>query len=703
MATEKLNINGWDAGWPTGLLSNVDEAIADADAQTVGTNITGDVVIFDLDPTALIDGDEVTDVGITVRATCSGLGFDLGYLDVELLIGGAAQGAAQRTSSMVGTQNHVLSSASWDSDWTQAQLEGMQVRVTTVLTGGNGDTPTWTIDCIDVDVTYTPSVVPTAAATLAIASEVPVATVSADSPVFSPAAAAVSIAGQSPPLGLALPVAEVDIRVRPTPSYVNPLQLRLNPTGWDNGWPTGFLSNIDEPVASADGQTISSTTQNEAVTLDFAGAASTITATDTVIDVQFLVRARQPSIPAAYGLNSVVYIGGAPLISGAQKIYPTFSDEPFEWDIISQNGFDDGQPVPWTAAELEQLQIKFLYGNNTVGTETFIDAVDAIITYSPQSPLIITPPTAELTVAGYAPVSKYDVTTEPLLGTLTLAGQAVDYRRTDSAITEEDALTLTGLTPVYRVDFLPLPLLGTLALTGEANVKVVNHLALPAATSLVLAGEIPVSEATADWVTLPARVALTLAPEAPLRQDGINDLVGPLVGSAVVAGYVPTLDVTFDRIAYPAQAAVVLAGVAPTAVKSQVTELPGSVALSLAANVPVSSIKTIIPVSEVDLSFASVRPQLGGLNAELTLATQLPLRVVGKLAAPAATSLTLAGQTPIRIYNDPTPLSAYIQLAGYAPTLTFSTILAPGGQGLISVTVDYSIEIIATPTNILLE
>jgi hypothetical protein len=37
MATEILNINGWDSGWPTGSVSNVDEATAGADGASVST------------------------------------------------------------------------------------------------------------------------------------------------------------------------------------------------------------------------------------------------------------------------------------------------------------------------------------------------------------------------------------------------------------------------------------------------------------------------------------------------------------------------------------------------------------------------------------------------------------------------------------------------------------------------------------------
>ncbi len=60
MATEKLYPNGWDSGWPLGLLSNIDEPLNNPDGQTIATSSSNDDVTLDLDNTAITDLDTVT-------------------------------------------------------------------------------------------------------------------------------------------------------------------------------------------------------------------------------------------------------------------------------------------------------------------------------------------------------------------------------------------------------------------------------------------------------------------------------------------------------------------------------------------------------------------------------------------------------------------------------------------------------------------
>ena len=48
MATQVNHINGWDSGWPTGSLANIDEAVAGADGFSISTTIDTDVVVLDI-------------------------------------------------------------------------------------------------------------------------------------------------------------------------------------------------------------------------------------------------------------------------------------------------------------------------------------------------------------------------------------------------------------------------------------------------------------------------------------------------------------------------------------------------------------------------------------------------------------------------------------------------------------------------------
>ena len=704
MAIQKLNVNGWDAGWETGAYTNIDEAVANADGQSIATIIPSNVVVLELDPnTSIIVGDRVLGLDVTLRCNVSGAGSGTeGALLVELLINGSAQGAAESTGNLTASyQNILLSSASWDQDFVPSQIDLLQLRVTASRTVGTG-TLTWRVDCADVDITYLPSAVPTGAATLAITSEAPLATVSEDSPVRTPSAAATVLAGQAPPLTGRITVPTGSLSVEGAPSYLNPLTVQLQPNAWDNGWPTGLLSNIDEPTTTPDGQTISTNQPNDVTFIGFDDADGLLDATDDVLGIRITARTKRVgATPSNAYVSLNLYIDGVSQ-GGAGYTQTTDVFQNIQFLPTATNAFSNWLQ-PWTIAQLATVQVRLEAGNlDPLVDQIVVDGIDVIITYTPQSPLIAQPPTSELGITGAAPALFGEGFVEPLIGTATLAGQAVTIRRTDSALINEAALALTRYTPKAIVNFLPLPLLGTLALTGKTPVKVVDHLASPAAVSLALAGKVPTSDATGDVVALPARVALTLATEAPLAKDVDNEITGPPVGSRVIDGKVPVLDVTTSVFSQPAQAPVTLTGAAPAAVGSQVRAIT-TATLSLAAQLPSRSLGTPIPVTEVDLTFDSVRPQIGGLNAELTLAAQLPLRIVTHLAVPAAAALTLTGQTPIRVFNDPVPLTGAAQLAGYAPTLSFSTILAPGGPGLISLTVDYSIEIIATPTDILIE
>jgi hypothetical protein len=155
MATEILNINGWDSGWPTGAVANVDEAIAAADGSVVECATEGDIVVFDLTNTGLTDADTITQLDITFRARETSAASGDNSIDVEFLVGAAVQGNAQNVVLTTDFQDFSLSTDAWDTDWTQAQLDGAQVRCTSVQTG-MPSAGGWQVDCLDVVVTYTP-------------------------------------------------------------------------------------------------------------------------------------------------------------------------------------------------------------------------------------------------------------------------------------------------------------------------------------------------------------------------------------------------------------------------------------------------------------------------------------------------------------------------------------------------------------------
>jgi hypothetical protein len=154
MAVETLLPNSDDLGWPTGTFADIDEGIASADAAVMSTTIDNDVLVVDLGATAIADADTVNTVTIKVHGRSTGSGGKDSFI-IEWLIGGVAQGGAFTTAVLTGSHaTYSATDAGWNSDWTQAQLNGAQVQITANQTG-KATAATWEIDAIDVDIDYT--------------------------------------------------------------------------------------------------------------------------------------------------------------------------------------------------------------------------------------------------------------------------------------------------------------------------------------------------------------------------------------------------------------------------------------------------------------------------------------------------------------------------------------------------------------------
>ena len=157
MATETLNINAIDSAFsdPNGAVTDIDEPISGADGNSYGTTTEDDVATFGLTPTALTDAHTINSVTLTVRAQKGGTAGNERF-QVDLLIGGVVQGSQQSTGNLTTSfANYTgINDAGWNSDWTQAELNGMQVRLTAIQ-AGMGGTQVTDLDCIDVIVDYT--------------------------------------------------------------------------------------------------------------------------------------------------------------------------------------------------------------------------------------------------------------------------------------------------------------------------------------------------------------------------------------------------------------------------------------------------------------------------------------------------------------------------------------------------------------------
>lgn len=157
MATETLRPNGDNAGWSTGGWADVDEGMpGDDDTTKVTETARNTAMLFDLTASAITDADTVNSVTVEMRARCDLASGD-SDIAVQIYIGGVAQGAQVQlgvTSSWASYTG--LNDAGWNSDWTAAQLAGMQVEIDTTQ-GGMPTTDLWEVSAIDVIIDYTPA------------------------------------------------------------------------------------------------------------------------------------------------------------------------------------------------------------------------------------------------------------------------------------------------------------------------------------------------------------------------------------------------------------------------------------------------------------------------------------------------------------------------------------------------------------------
>ena len=154
MTIEFLYPSGDDNGWPTNDWTDIEESIASADGVALETGVDDDIVLIDLDNTALTDAHTINSVTVKILAKDTSPGTK-NSLVVDLFIGGAGQGpvtSANLTASY-GTVT-LVDATNWDIDWTAAQLNGMQLQIRANQTG-KGEEATWHIDAIDVEVDYT--------------------------------------------------------------------------------------------------------------------------------------------------------------------------------------------------------------------------------------------------------------------------------------------------------------------------------------------------------------------------------------------------------------------------------------------------------------------------------------------------------------------------------------------------------------------
>lgn len=154
MTIETLLPSGDNDGWPTNNWDDMDTTIATPSGVALETTIDNDVVLIDLTDSAITDADTVNSVTVKIRAKDTSVSTK-DQLIVNLFIGGVGQGPIT-SSNLISTYTTVtlVDVTNWDIDWTATQLDGMQLEITANQTG-KGESATWHMDEIEVDIDYT--------------------------------------------------------------------------------------------------------------------------------------------------------------------------------------------------------------------------------------------------------------------------------------------------------------------------------------------------------------------------------------------------------------------------------------------------------------------------------------------------------------------------------------------------------------------
>lgn len=148
----------------------------------------------------------------------------------------------------------------------------------------------------------------------------------------------------------------------------------LLPNGDNSGWPTGSYLDIDEGIASADANVLSTTTDNDLVIVDLGDSA--VVDGDTVTNVTIKIHGRSTG---SGGKDSFVVdwlIGGTPQGTAVTTTALTGSHATYTLNDIGWNG-------DWTASQMDGAQVRVKANQTGRGRAATweVDAMDVVVTY----------------------------------------------------------------------------------------------------------------------------------------------------------------------------------------------------------------------------------------------------------------------------------------------------------------------------------
>jgi hypothetical protein len=530
MATETLIINAIDSAFsdPNGAVTDIDEAVADADGSSYGTTTENDVADFGLTtPTLIEDADTVNSVTITVRAKKGGTASNERF-NVDLLIGGAVQGTQATTGNLTTSfANYTgINDTGWNSDWTLAQLTGMQVRLTAVQLGMAG-TQVTDLDCIDVIVDFTE-----AAGDETVLPPKGDLTLTGYIPVTGPDFA-INFDGVDDAIGIAdihdfdgTASFTVEIRMQADATQINAFgRLIAKTSSTDTGWDilvNDAAQRVEFGRDNVDGQEFASKAFVDDTPHHVAGVYD---GTDLQVFVDGVGGTKVGSSRSLPTSTSLLRLGRPSTTPGVGE-FTGILDEVRIWDHARTSaeinaykktrltGSESGLVGLWRLNEGTRTTIKDKVSGGSDGTFSDGDPTWVVSPFPALESYVASPPKGDLTLTGYIPT-----------------------------ITNESA---SG-------DKIVLPGKGDLTLTGyiPTLVQTFDHLLLPANGDLTLTGFLPTLVETDNKLAETPKGDLTLTGFLPVLAETDNKLAEPGNGDLTLTGFLPVLVETDNKLAEP--------------------------------------------------------------------------------------------------------------------------------------------------------
>ena len=457
MAVERLLPSGFTVAtlnWDNGLFSNIDEAVANADGQYIGTSLNFDLTGIEFnDPVDLNSLSNISDIRLELRARWSDVPADseqqindgLGNsISVDLIINNISPGPIVVGMTDDGLWvNHDVHKPEWDSYWDAEDLDTARVTLTAYCYGGGGIH----VDALELIITYTDqapiSITPDPGALTLTPQAGPV---DFYEQFARPAVLELDFAGQAPSLDLLMVRQPGEALLRFTET-VSLLDTTLSPAA-------AALTLGGQALIASRNETAAPAVEE----LDFTGQAPTATATDN-------------------------HFGAPPRL-----------ELRLDTDAPASNPTNDHFAIPSRLRVLLVTQLPVLDL-----TENFILTLSGgslTLTGLPPVPIqgtVTTPAAASLSLTTAALDVVPGFFEAPPAGSLSLAGYTVNFDNTDAA------LLLTGHSPT-ALDTVLRPVGGAaLTLAGKVPLSLNAAEYTPEAT-LVLAGQAPTVDISTSFL-----------------------------------------------------------------------------------------------------------------------------------------------------------------------------------------------------------